>query len=107
MQRLKASESGPVRRSSLPIECGTLTFNGEDAEVVDARFVNEVVRVCEFVRGGDLVRVDVEEGSMHTVGRLTSSRAFRSSLKHRVKTLSGGEADADVAPAGLRRGKDG
>ena len=67
--------------------------------MVDARFVNEVIRVCELVRNGDLA--EIEEGFKAIVFQLTSSRAFRSSLKHRLKTLSGGTADAEVAPAGL------
>jgi len=33
--------------------------------VVDARFVNEVVRVCEFVHGSDLT--EIEEESKHNV----------------------------------------
>jgi len=31
MQRLKASESILVRRGPIPVECETLTFDGEEA----------------------------------------------------------------------------
>lgn len=68
--------------------------------------MNKVIRVCKLVQDGDLTKAKVEKESEHIVGQLTSLRAFRSSLKHRVKTLSGGAADAEVAPVGLRRGED-
>ena len=60
MQRLKASESVPVRRSPLSTKHGKLTFDGEEAQVMDARFMNEVIRVCELVRDSDLT--GAEEG---------------------------------------------
>jgi len=66
--------------------------------MVDARFMDEVIRVCELVRDGDLT--EIEEECKDIVVQLTSLRAFRSSLKHRVKALSGGGTDVEVAPAG-------
>lgn len=99
MQRLRASESIQVRRGLLPVECGTLTFNSENAQVVDARFVDEVIWVHEPVQGGDLAKIEQEP--KHIVVQLTSLRAFRSSSKHRVRTLSVEPVDAEEAPVDL------
>jgi len=73
--------------------------------VVDARFVDEVIRVCEPVHGGDLT--EIEEEPKHVVVQLTSLRAFRSSLKHLVRALSEGVADTVMVPVGLLGGGDG
>lgn len=71
--------------------------------MVDARFMNEVIRVCEPVHGGDLTKI--EEGPKHIVAQLTSLRAFRSPLKHLAKALSGGMLGTVVTP-GLLCGED-
>jgi len=71
--------------------------------MVDARFMDEVIRVRELVRDGDLTEIEGE--SKHIIVQLTSLRAFMSSLKHRVKAPSGRGTDVEVAPAG-RTGED-
>jgi len=58
MQRLKASESIPVRCDPLRIECGVPTFDCKDAQMVDARFMDEVIRVHKLVREGDLTEIE-------------------------------------------------
>jgi len=73
--------------------------------VVDTRFVNEVIRVCEPVHGSNLT--GIEEEFKHIVVQLTSLRAFRSSLKHLVRALSEGVVDTVVVPVGLLGGGDG
>lgn len=37
-----------------------LTFNGEQAQVVDTRFVNEVIWVSEIIHDGDLAKIEKE-----------------------------------------------
>lgn len=66
--------------------------------MVNARFMDEVIRVCESIRDRDLT--EIEERSERVTVQLTSSRAFKSSLKHRVKALSGGGTELEMAPAG-------
>ena len=60
--------------------------------------MDKVIRVREPARDGDLREIEGE--SEHIIVQLTSLRAFISSLKHRVKALSGGGANVEVAPAG-------
>jgi len=66
--------------------------------------MNEVIRVCEPVHGGDLTKI--EEGPKHIVAQLTSLRAFRSPLKHLAKALSEGMIGTVVTPADLLCGED-
>lgn len=67
--------------------------------MVDARFMDEVIGVREIVRDGNLKEIEGE--FKRVVVQLTSLRAFMSSLKHRVRALSGGGTDVEAAPAGL------
>jgi len=69
--------------------------------MVNARFMDEVILLCEPIRDGDLT--EIEKESTHIAVQLTSLRAFRSSLKHRVVALSGG---ADVEMVGRGSGED-
>lgn len=82
-----------------------LTFDSEKAQVVDARFVNEVIGICELVHDGDLTEIEGE--SKYIIIQLTSLRTFRSSLKHLVKIQSEGASVTAVAPAGLLSSENG
>ena len=72
--------------------------------MADARFMDEVIRVGELVREGNLTEIEGE--SKHIIVQLTSLRAFMSSLKHRVNALSGGGTGVEVEPAGRGGGED-
>lgn len=80
------------------------TFDCEEAQVVYAPFVDEVIRVHKPVHDGDLM--GIEEESKRIVVQLTSLRVFMSSLKHLVKTPSEEETVTTVAPIGVLSGGD-
>ena len=60
MQRLNASESVQINGGPLSSNHRTLTFNSEKAQVVDTRFVNEVIWVSEIIHDGDLTKIEKE-----------------------------------------------
>jgi len=94
----------PSQMRSPPIESRVPTFHCKDAQMVNAHFVDEVIRVRELVRDSDLT--EIEGGSTRIIAQLTSLRAFMSSSKHRVKALSGGGTDVETAPGGVGRGEE-
>lgn len=104
MQRLKASESVPINGDPLSLNNRTLTFDSEEAQVMDTRFVNEIVWVSEIIRHGDLTKI--EKRSKYITVKITSLRAFRSSLKHLVRTSFEGATAITAAPAGLLSDED-
>lgn len=105
MQCLKASESVPINGGPHSLNNQTLTFDSEEAQVMDTRFVNKVIWVSEIIRDSDLTKIEKE--FKYITAKITSLRAFRSSLKHLVRTSFEGAIATTAAPAGPLSDEDG